>query len=125
MVENYCWQETPKTVHITDFPFHSQCRKIHKVDIYVFHSSRFQLDPTKHWLLRSRTMWVPPLTPNILLHGDKAFSAAVRDTNSLKTDERTELVFLLCVLSTAYTKGTTVIGHFLQRLSPDTVEGCK
>lgn len=51
MVENYCWQETPRIVHITDFPFDSQCGKIHKVDIYIFPSSRFQLDPREHMIL--------------------------------------------------------------------------
>lgn len=40
-------------------------------------------------------------------------------------DERAELVFLLHVLSTAYAEGSIVIGHFLQKLSAETVEGCK
>lgn len=127
VVENYCWQETPRIVHITDFPFHSQCGKIHVEDNYIFHSSRFQLDPTEHLFLQSGTMWAPPLTPNTLLHQDRAFSTAVRhtNTNSLKMDERAEFVFLLHVLSTAYAEGSIVIGHFLQKLSAETVEGCK
>lgn len=117
VVENCCWQETPRIAQIMDFPFHSQCGKIHKVDTYVFHSSRFQLDPTKHFFLQSRSMWVPPLTPNTLLHQHRAFSPQQKRYKLPQDRLKNRTCFLAACFIHCIHKGQ----HWHRELSPKTV----